>query len=336
MKSIIWFILLSSVITSCTATSTPHSTITPIHTSTGILADETRTPTNSVGATITPSPTKTVVPTTTATAEPTPTEEVETAQSVAEGLGYSEEPCADCVINDLIPEFPGARKELLSETDGVKGYWTDELGWVSTRGWEDAISQHYLFSGPFSQSVIEYDSRFFDYGLKGVLDGTIIEEPFEIKDVEGNVLATNRLAVNLFYNDAEGNLKSKIFPLILNVDGETVALDGMFEAVMDEWGYTGGEAIDFYKSRVIKGRYVKLPFFTSRENSENYEAKLIDLTEGEKKTLVIIRQYLEGREENLANFAETGEMSENIIMSHSQGSTFFGNDTVGVIDLPEK
>lgn len=179
------------------------------------------------------------------------------------------------------------------------------------------------------ESIFEYDPEWFEQRLKGVLDGTVIEEPFEIKDIGGNVLATNRLAVNLFYNDAEGDLKSKMIPAIIDVNGETMSVDGMYEAVMDEWGYTEEEAFDFYKSKVIKGRFVKIGFITSRENSENYEAKLINPTERDRKIQVIIRQYLEGREENSANFIETGEMSEEIILSHLLGgSSFYGEDPV--------
>ncbi|MBE9473414.1 MAG: hypothetical protein IMY85_00885 [Chloroflexi bacterium] len=201
MKSIPRFVLISAILTACTAPSIPHPTITPIHTSTAILADETRTPTRSVEATITPSPTKTVVPTPTANAEPTPTEPEPTPEAiVVENLNHIPIETVGCIDERLcsgieVIDGETAMQEVydtFANGPMFRKYWKS-MGWNIPNGENAAeVFVDYLensIGGPENKPYwvpVEDDGEPFTYlqGRSGVSVGYFYENT-KVKEYGG-------------------------------------------------------------------------------------------------------------------------------------------------------
>ncbi len=163
---------------------TPPATNTPAPTST-----ETPQPTST--------PTETPEPTQTPTPEPTATpDKIVRAGNIARELGYGT--YTDCRIKQL----PGINTDnlLVSIKDGVLGYYNPKTDtWKSTKGWKEVLSTAKLyFEGNFKQ-----DNVYKLYGITGVTDGVVVEEPFKITKASGELLSTNLWAYRMFYLDSQ-------------------------------------------------------------------------------------------------------------------------------------
>ena len=53
--------------------------------------------------------------------------------------------------------------------------------------------------------------------MRGITDGTVVEEPFEIKTDSGELLATNELAFRIYYLDTQQRLQSVMAEMVVRM-----------------------------------------------------------------------------------------------------------------------
>ena len=222
-------------LTACSKTGVKNSTETATHTITKPppstaphLTDTpkpTETPLPSATATYTPTFTATATPTSTTTHTPTPTHTSTSTKTL------TPTPDANILARSVGHEgVRDAREAYLPETKipnllvsqalGVLGYYDyKEKAWQSTKGWKEAMLAAPLLRATedFSKSTMVYYNDSFEYNLRGVTDGVVIEAPFEIRVAAGELIATNELSYRIFYLDKAKKLQSIMAALVVSL-----------------------------------------------------------------------------------------------------------------------
>lgn len=268
--------LLCVALTACSFS--PEQGITSTHESLTQTQDTTPTITslseNTSTSTNTPPPTTTPVPI--LTEEPTPsttpfpsTTPTPTVNEIASYLGYENGECMDCVLQDTIPGYPRIRKELWSEENGVKAYWTEKSGWKSTEGWAGVLRGDIAFSGEgFVQDPVQRNGGIYQW--RGVMDGISVEQPYEIADSEGTIFE-NVYSTSVYSLDDESRLTSSIVPHIVKVNDQIVVLNAADLIFEEIYGLTTTEEIkDKFKEKFIRGKNL---YFILRPNGFVSEGK---------------------------------------------------------------
>ena len=256
-----------------------------------------------------------------------PTPKIEIPISVASYLGYTQLECGNCIITEAIPDMHGVRKELWSDETGVMAYWTKNAGWVSTKNWKEVINSQIYQGRGFEMDVIQKSAGSPEYFLQGVLDGTFIEEPFNLYDSAGNVIMINKLAYPVYYIDKDSRLNSILNIQLAEVNGEFTILNGTGHegGILTEYGITEPDEIsNFFKNLIKKGQSISEVL---RRNEQIPEG---NIWEWDEDILKAWNSYQNSYSVNYGNFLDTGTGVETLFSRGEDLDYYFEEKIIGL------
>ena len=267
----------------------------------------------------------------------------ENPKQVEASLGYEN------ITDGTFVNLPGTETPnlLVSEEQGVLGFYDyANESWESTKSWKEAIlaDEHlYYLIGNLHEDVMDYNPKQFAYDLWGVTDGVMIEKPFEIKTATGELIATNELAYQLFYLDAQQRLQSIMVALVVKLpDGSVFPIYNPGKSIEGVYGDnpTLEQMKDFYKQYVeMPGRIVEATFWATPGDIdkllEQAEANEMPVEPGsnDDQRFQLAKIDAAGRLAAYQKLVEYGDPGLGVILASIGSSASFGVEAM-IVALP--